>query len=104
MSNYHILCVEDEEMSRELLVEFLSELDDVDISTANDGEAGLRLMETRRPDLILLDIKMPVISGFDLCKIIKSSPETATIPIIFLSGYSTKREIAEAKASLSLCR
>ncbi|MCW8826265.1 MAG: response regulator [Gammaproteobacteria bacterium] len=96
MSKYHILCVEDEEMSLELLVEFLSELDDIEISTADDGPACLTAVGERRPDLILLDIKMPTMSGFDVCKILQASPETKAIPIIFLSGFAMDREIEEA--------
>jgi CheY-like chemotaxis protein len=97
MSNYHILCVEDEEMSLEVLVEFLSELDHVETSTANDGLACLQAVKEKRPDLILLDIKMPKMSGFQVCETLKASSDTANIPIIFLSGFAGDKEIEEAK-------
>jgi len=98
MRNYHILCVEDEEMSLEVLVEFLSELDDIEISTAMDGPACLETVKEKRPDLILLDIKMPGMSGLEVCRILNKSPETEAIPIIFLSGFVREKEIEEATA------
>ena len=96
MGNYHILCVEDEDMSQELLIEFLSELEGIDISTVSDGPACLQAVEEKRPDLILLDIKMPTMNGVEVCKRLKASPDTGSIPIIFLSGFAMEREIEEA--------
>jgi len=96
VNRYHILCVEDEIMSQEVHVEFLSELNDVEISTADGGPACLDAVKKSRPDLILLDVKMPIMSGFEVCDILKSSPETADIPIIFLSGLAGDRELEKA--------
>ena len=96
MSRYHILCVEDEELSQEVLVEFLSDLDNVEISTANGGLACLESVKNNRPDLILLDIKMPIMNGFEVCKILKASAETVDIPVIFLSGLAGDNEFNEA--------
>ncbi len=58
----------------------------VDILCANGGRAGLEMIRREKPDLILLDVDMPDISGFDVCRILKNHTELQTIPIIFLSG------------------
>ena len=50
------------------------------------GDSLLVLLKKRKPDLILLDVEMPVMSGYDAIKIIKANPETEEIPIIFLTG------------------
>ncbi|MDP6634115.1 MAG: diguanylate cyclase [Phycisphaerae bacterium] len=58
----------------------------VDILCANGGKAGLEVVNRETPDLILLDVDMPDISGFDVCRILKNDPDLHTIPVIFLSG------------------
>jgi len=60
--------------------------EDVDIICADGGEAGLEAARSVRPDLILLDVDMPDISGFDVCRILKTDPEIRMIPVIFLSA------------------
>ena len=56
------------------------------ILTANRGREGLTLAIDRRPDLVLLDVKMPGIDGWETCTYIKSHPETADIPVVLLTG------------------
>jgi two-component system cell cycle response regulator len=56
------------------------------ILCAEGGRRGLEAIKAERPDLVLLDVDMPDISGFDLCKMMKSDPELCMIPIIFLTG------------------
>ena len=51
-----------------------------------DGRAGARPHSQRRPDLVLLDINLPDIDGFEICRRIKSDPETSRLPVIFLSA------------------
>ncbi len=60
--------------------------EDVDIICANGGKAGLEAARSVRPDLILLDVDMPDISGFDVCRILKTDPEIRMTPVIFLSA------------------
>ncbi|STQ89770.1 response regulator [Iodobacter fluviatilis] len=62
------------------------------VKVAINGEKGLRLAKTSPPDLILLDIMMPVMDGFEVCIQLKKDPSTTHIPIIFLSG---KNEITD---------
>lgn len=61
---------------------------------AKNGEEGLKRLENE-PDLILLDIMMPVLNGFDTCKIIKNNPNTKDIPIIFLSSFNATEDIVQ---------
>ncbi len=66
-----------------------------EIVTASDGGAAVEVAETEQPDLILLDVMMPVMTGFEAAKIISENPKTAHIPIVMLSAKSQQREIAE---------
>ena len=63
---------------------------------AKDGNMALKLTKEKEFDLILLDIMMPDINGFEVCKRLKSDPKTADIPIIFLSGKDSSDDIQTA--------
>ena len=80
-----ILIVDDTEPTLSLLVDIVS-LAGHSAIQANTGEMALSLATANLPDLIMLDIKMPVMDGFEVCRILKSNPLTSDIPIIFLSG------------------
>jgi DNA-binding response OmpR family regulator len=85
---FKILAVDDEPVNIQLIRSALKE--DYDIITAlNGSEAIIRLKEDM-PDLILLDVMMPDINGFDVCKIIKSDLTFAEIPVIFLTALDTR--------------
>ncbi|MFP5513447.1 MAG: diguanylate cyclase domain-containing protein, partial [Alphaproteobacteria bacterium] len=62
--------------------------DDYDIYFATDGEKALDLVQARMPDLVLLDIMMPGMDGFEVCRRIKADPATHDIPVIFISAKS----------------
>ncbi|WP_377808705.1 PleD family two-component system response regulator [Azospirillum sp. A29] len=62
--------------------------DDYDIYFATDGERALDLVQARMPDLVLLDIMMPGMDGFEVCRRIKADPATHDIPVIFISAKS----------------
>ncbi|MFM4962061.1 HD domain-containing phosphohydrolase [Aeromonas caviae] len=64
--------------------------DDYKVKGANGGERGLTLAETANPDLILLDIMMPEIDGYQVCQQLKSNPATSDIPIIFLTAKAER--------------
>lgn len=64
--------------------------DDYKVKGANSGERGLMLAETANPDLILLDIMMPEIDGYQVCEKLKSNPTTSDIPIIFLTAKAER--------------
>jgi two-component system, OmpR family, phosphate regulon response regulator PhoB len=63
-----------------------------DVITAADGECALQTVRKKRPDLILLDMLLPKISGPDVLKALKSDPGTAGIPVVVLTGLSNKNE------------
>ena len=61
-----------------------------EVSSASDGEAGLRLARERKPDLILLDMLLPKMSGPDVLAALKKDPLTAGIPVVVMTGMSQK--------------
>jgi two-component system, cell cycle response regulator len=64
----------------------------LDIACADGGLAGLESAKRDKPDLILLDVEMPDISGFDVCRALKSDPDMCMIPVLFLSGSGTAED------------
>ena len=93
MDKKTILIVDDERINLNLLITALKE--EYDVKVAKNGKQALKLSKTNKPDLMLLDILMPDINGYDVCKTLKEDPDTKEIPIIFItamsdSGYETK--------------
>jgi diguanylate cyclase (GGDEF)-like protein len=66
--------------------------DEIEISCATGGRAGLEAARSQNPDLILLDVEMPDMTGFDVCRILKADPELCMIPVLFLSGSETSED------------
>jgi DNA-binding response OmpR family regulator len=81
----NILIVDDSAFEQRMLVDLLSELP-YRVSVAFNGEQGYQLALSSRPDLILLDVRMPNMDGYTCCRLLKANPATRDIPIIFLSG------------------
>ena len=67
-----------------------------DVATANNGYDGLALAEDASPDLIILDIMMPEMDGFEVLQQLRENEKTARIPIVILTGMSSKDKIREA--------
>ncbi len=67
-----------------------------EIDSATDGKMALSMVEVKCPDLILLDIMLPVLDGYQVCRVLKSQPETRHVPIIFLSGLDSELDKVEA--------
>ncbi|HEX5164454.1 MAG TPA: response regulator [Thermomicrobiales bacterium] len=86
----HILIVEDDPVINDLLA-FIMEQDNYILTRALDGKAALGLALQERPDLILMDLRLPTVDGGDAIRILKSNPETREIPIIAVSASSTLR-------------
>jgi len=80
-----ILVVDDEEDVRKLLVMIFKDVG-YDVITANNGREAVDKARSERPDLIFLDILMPVMDGFEACTILKKDPETREIFIAFLTA------------------
>ena len=91
-SEYKILIVDDV-MSNVLLLKVLLTNEKFQIATANNGKEALEKVESEKPDLILLDVMMPDISGFDVAKTLKKNTTTAEIPIIFLTALNSTTDV-----------
>jgi two-component system, cell cycle response regulator DivK len=92
-----ILVVEDVEFNRDLVVQLLE--DDYEIITAADGAEGLRLAERERPDLILMDLSLPIVDGWEATRRIKADVELKSIPIIALSAHAMTGDEEKARQS-----
>ncbi|HET8726849.1 MAG TPA: response regulator [Alphaproteobacteria bacterium] len=90
-----ILLVEDNEMNRDMLSRRLARKG-FEVLIAIDGEAGFNLAVDQRPDLILMDMSLPVLDGWEVTRRLKSRPDTRVIPIIALTAHamSTDRDQA----------
>ncbi|MFA5891325.1 MAG: response regulator [Actinomycetota bacterium] len=88
-----VLVVDDDRVIQQLL-EVNLELEGYDVAKAGDGEEALEAVRVFRPDLILLDVMMPKIDGREVCRRLKADPETARIPIIFLSARAQEFDVA----------
>jgi DNA-binding response OmpR family regulator len=91
-----ILIVEDDSDIR-IMIEFILR-DDYDLILCEDGRSGIDKAVEERPDLILLDIYMPGISGFDVCKAVRDNPGISSTPIILLTAGALKEEVSEGYA------
>ncbi len=87
-----ILIVEDIESNRTLLKDYLTPFN-IKILEADNGEEALMITEQYKPDLILMDIQMPIMDGYEAAKILREREETADIKIIAITAYSLKEEI-----------
>ena len=91
-----VLIVEDVEYNRDLLVQLLE--DRYEILTAEDGAAGIEMAARHRPDLILMDLSLPGIDGWEATRRLKARPETAAIPVIALTAHAMRGDEARARA------
>lgn len=85
-----ILVVDDDKLWQAFLLASLK--DHYEVVSALDGDIGLKLAREWRPDLIFLDIEMPIKSGYQVCAELKADPELRDVPVIFLSGKSNLQE------------
>lgn len=69
------------------------------VETAPDGPSGLKLAKSHRPDVVLLDIAMPGMSGWDVCKDLKADPATRTMPVLVMTAAMLKGADEAAKAA-----
>jgi len=92
-----VLIVEDVEFNRDLLVQLLEE--DYELLTATNGAAGVELAERERPDLILMDLSLPVVDGWEATRRIKANPALRHIPIIALTAHAMMGDEDKARAA-----
>ncbi len=86
-----ILVVDDEEINRELLSSLLS-VYHYDVVEAEDGETALELAAAAPPDTVLLDVMMPGLDGFEVCRRLKADPATAAIPVLLVTALSERKD------------
>jgi two-component system alkaline phosphatase synthesis response regulator PhoP len=90
-----ILIADDDPQGVELLEAYLSG-SDYEIQTAADGQETMRKVQEWKPDLILLDIMMPKLSGFEVCKRIKSNPATSDMVILMITALDQHSDVERA--------
>jgi len=93
-SDYSVLIIDDVD-TNVLLLKLLISKAGYKILTATNGQEAIKLVEENNPDLILLDIMMPIMDGHEVAKKLKEMPDKANIPIIFLSALSSTEEIVK---------
>jgi DNA-binding response OmpR family regulator len=94
MERKRILLADDEEDIK-IVVKYYLEQRGYEVLTAFDGLDAISMCESSKPDLLLLDVMMPVMNGFEVARRLKANPETANIPIIMLSAASQAESIKE---------
>ena len=88
MADRKVLIVDDEPDVVSLIERTLTS-DGFDVVKAYDGIGALDLVSTEKPDLVLLDLMMPMMSGYEVCQLLKSNPQTRDIPVVCLSSAHT---------------
>lgn len=96
MEKQKILLIEDEEILSNLLEKKLIE-EGYEVQVAEDGEVGLKKMREMKPDLVLLDIVMPKVGGFEVMETAKAEDELKDIPIMIISNSGQPVELEKAK-------
>src|SRR5258708_28604280 len=93
-----ILVIEDTENNRRILNDLLTNAG-FEVREAVDGEKGGAMAAERRPDLILMDIQLPIVDGYEATRRIKSNPALRQIPIIAVTSYALSGDEAKARAA-----
>ena len=106
MTGKTVLYVEDNEFNRKIVRQLLSRTS-YRLVEANDGEAGVAAARAQQPDLILMDVQLPKMSGLDATRVLKSDASTAHIPIIVITSFALSgddRKAMDAGASSYLAK
>jgi len=96
MSKKRILAVDDDATALNALRQILSQKG-YEVSTAPEGDAALEILAQQTFDLAILDVGLPGMSGFDLCREIRKNPATQDLPVIFLTAKSLLMDMAEGE-------
>jgi DNA-binding response OmpR family regulator len=101
MANRIILVIDDDKNICRIVKEGLEQTDGINIITSYNGKDGFHMAKRAKPDLILLDIGMPVMDGFKVLQLLKQNEETYSIPVVMLSGADD--DISRITASKLYC-
>jgi two-component system cell cycle response regulator DivK len=93
-----VLVVEDQEDNRQILRDLLASAG-IDMIEAADGPAGLAAAASERPDLILMDIQLPGLDGYEVTRRIKANPALSAIPVIAVTSYALSGDEDKARAA-----
>lgn len=88
--------VVDDESDIVSTIQYRLKFGEFDVITASNGQEGLEKAEKEKPDIILLDINMPIMDGHEMLERLKSNPDLKDTPVIMLTAYSDKRDIVKA--------
>lgn len=97
MGRKKILVVEDVDLNRDLLVQLLE--DDYEVITAADGEKGFEYAVQEQPDLVLMDLSLPVLDGWEATRRIKALPGKKDLPVLALTAHAMPGDEEKAKAA-----
>jgi two-component system cell cycle response regulator DivK len=106
MSQKRILLIEDNEFNRKIVRDLLAR-QPYDLLEATDGEAGVAAARRDRPDVIVMDVQLPKLSGLDATRAIRADPDTAKIPIIVVTSFALSgddKKAMDAGASAYLAK
>lgn len=95
---YHVLAVEDS-LTQALRLEKILERNGFAVTVKHDGKSALDFLDSHTPDMIISDIVMPVIDGYDLCRRIKTRPHLKDVPLVLLTGLSDTEDVFNALSS-----
>jgi len=96
MSRKTILYVEDNEFNRKIVRQLLAQTS-YRLREAPDGESGVRAAQDELPDLILMDVQLPKMSGLDATRQLRADPRTANVPIIVITSYALSGDEQKAR-------
>lgn len=94
----HILVVEDQEDNRQIVRDLLT-ANDYEMTEAENGEEALVAVAKDRPDLILMDIQLPIMDGYEVTRRIKADPSLSSIPVIAVTSYALSGDEEKARAA-----
>jgi two-component system, cell cycle response regulator DivK len=94
-----ILLVEDQEDNRQIVRDLLTTTTDYEVTEAENGEEALAAVAQQRPDLILMDIQLPIMDGYEATRRIKADPALRAIPIIAVTSYALSGDEEKARAA-----
>jgi DNA-binding response OmpR family regulator len=92
MESTRVLIVEDDQDIADLIRHTLLRDGHQDVDVVHTGDAALRSVAERVPDLIILDLNLPTVSGFEVCRILRGTPETARIPVMILTARTSESD------------
>ena len=94
----HRILIVDDEPNIVLSLEFLMEQSGFDVAVARDGEEALAQMASFRPDLVLLDVMLPRLNGYEVCQRIRATPDWARVKVLMLSAKGRELDLSKGMA------